>query len=139
MNGNIPVGMQKGECFTTYLNRLNQEDGIMAEIEFRKFHFESMLQWSKDDPCVKTFKYENIIGNEVMIFGKLFDFYRVGFLEKIFGMTLAYKYSARKQMKSFSHIRNPEPNQWKIYFSDSINEYFTAHHPGLLHGLGYDL
>ena len=76
VNGNIPKGMGKNHSFSTFLKSLTQEEGFIAEIGFRKHHFESMLQWPIGDSRIKTFRYEDLIGNEVDVFEEIFPFYR---------------------------------------------------------------
>ena len=138
VNGTLPTGMEKGLSFSSYLQSLSEEDGIIAEIQFRKHHFESMLEWPIQDSKIKVFRYEDIIGNEMYIFRKLFEFYELPLLDRTLGLLLSKKYSAkRQQQKAYRHIRNPESNQWKKYFTPKVNDYFIGKYQELLTILGY--
>lgn len=37
---------------------------------------------------------------------------------------LARKFSAKRQTGSNRHIRNPQPDQWKDYFTPTVRSYF---------------
>jgi hypothetical protein len=139
VNGNIPEGLQANESFSEYLQRLPLEEGIIAEIEFRKNHFESMSLWPEQDPRIKIFKYEDIIGNEKQIFRTIFDFFERPFLEKQLGLFLADKYSYGKIHRADRHIRNPAPGQYKEYFTERLNNYFNSRYETLIKKLGYPL
>ena len=138
VNGCIPEQMGKDHSFSTYLNRLNQEDGLIAEIDFRKNHFNSMWQWPTEDPRIKVFRYEDIIGNEQDVFADIFSFYGLSWPERKLGVMLARRFSAKRQIGSLEHIRNPKPRQWKETFTPKVNNYFEQRYGGLLERYGYE-
>lgn len=135
INGNVPSGMPPGISYSDYLQSLSKEDGLIAEIEFRKFHIESMSQWP-DDLRIKTFRYEKIIGNETATFDELFKFYEVSRLERSVGVMLAKKYAAKPKSKN-KHIRNYLPGQWKEHFTPKVSAYFNERHADILEALKY--
>lgn len=137
VNGCLPAAIRTGESFAECLGRLPQEDGLIAEIDFRYNHFRSMAQWPTQDPRILLFKYEDILGNEQQVFSKLLKFYEVPWLERFFGARIAVNYSAGRQKKGMRHIRNPEPQQWKKYFTPKVEAYFMDAHGALLKQLGY--
>ena len=80
VNGSVPSGISDGDSYSSYLRNLSLEEGLIAEIEFRKKHYESMLKWPDNDPRIKIFKYEDIIGNEKNVFKKISEFYVISFI-----------------------------------------------------------
>lgn len=137
VNGNVPEKVTAGQSLTKYLNEVSLEEGLFAELEFRKHHFDSMLKWSNDDPRVLTFRYEDIIGNEVDIFRNIFDFYKLPFLARQAGLFYVHKYSAAKKKGSYKHIRDPGSGQWKNYFTPALEKKFNDEHGELLAKLAY--
>lgn len=138
VNGNIPAGMKAGESYATHLQALPEEDGLLTEIEFRKRHFEGMLAWPEHDPRVLAFRYEDILGNEVATFARIFEFYRLPLLDRAIGRWLASRYSAKKQRRRMEHIRNPEPAQWKKRFTPRVTERFMDRYGELVERFGYE-
>ena len=137
VNGNIPKEMGPEHSYSSYLQSLSQEEGLLAEIEFRKHHYESMLAWPTDDPRIVTFRYEDILGHEQNIYGQVFEFYELPWMERIIANYLVGKYAAKGGKKKY-HIRNPEPNQWKKCFTPRVSDYFHERYSGVLDKLGYD-
>lgn len=135
INGNVPAGLSSAISYADYLNQLSVEDGLLAELEFRKHHFDSIRQW-QSDKRIKVFKYEDILGNEAEVFEQIFDFYQLPVWQKKIGVYLAKKHAAGKR-KGSSHIRNPAPGQWQHYFSPKVSEQFVSQYQDVLDILGY--
>jgi len=138
VNGNIPADMPPEHSYASYLKSLPMEEGLLAEIEFRKHHYESMLAWPTTDPRMIIFKYEEILGNEKEVYRKLFEFYELPLIDRMLGTFLGGKYSAKGGSKQKFHIRNPEPNQWKKHFTPRVSQYFHERYGAILTKLGYD-
>lgn len=138
VNGSIPENMGQGHSFASYLEDLSQDEGLMAEIEFRKRHFDSMRQWPLDDPRIKLFRYEDIIGREAAVFRDLLAHYRVSALEQRLGSLLAVHFSAKKQRRMLKHIRNPAAGQWKEHFTPRVEAFFNQHYADILKRYGYE-
>ncbi|MEE2908000.1 MAG: sulfotransferase domain-containing protein [Planctomycetota bacterium] len=137
VNGRIPDGMQPGESYSQMLQRLDIEDGLYAEMQFREKHYKGMMAWPTDDPNILVIRYEDIIGNEEAIFSKMLDFYEIPRREKARGLKAAIRNTASRVAGKNSHIRNPEPNQWKRMFTQQTEERFEALFPGLIERTGY--
>jgi hypothetical protein len=137
VNGAVPKGVDAEHSLASYLQNSSLEDGLIAEIGFRKKHFESMLEWPEEDPRILTIRYEDILGSEEEAFNRIFEFYRLPWLDRRLGSLLAGRYSASHRAKQSSHIRNPEPNQWKQHFSPKVHDYFNERYGDLLVRLGY--
>jgi hypothetical protein len=138
VNGNIPAAMGGQHSYTTYLQSLPEEDGLIAEIEFRKHHFESMARWPKDHSDILTLRYEDTLGREVETFSRIFEFYGLPFHERALGRFLAWKYAAKRQSRRTAHIRNPEPAQWKKKFTPEVTRVFRERHGELIERYGYE-
>ena len=136
INGNVPAGMPKNTSYSEYLQSLSQEDGLLAEIEFRKHQLASLREW-QGNPKIKLFKYEDIIGNEVQTFKQIFDFMELSSTEKTIGSFLAKRYSSEKKLANKKHIRNASPGQWQEYFSDNITNIFNNQYGDILEKYEY--
>ncbi len=137
INGNFPIGMEGklDYSFADYLSELDVEEGLLAEMEFRKFHLESMRLW-KEDSRIKLFKYEDIVNNEVETFDAMADHFELSTSEKRKVTKYAQQFSLRNQDGN-RHVRNPKPEQWKEHFTDKVNEVFNAEYNDLLEMYGY--
>lgn len=138
LNGGVPEEMGEDQSFSEYLQGLSQEDGLIAEIEFRKYHFESMLGWQTDDPRVKLFYYEDIMGNEGQVFADVLSFYGLSWSERKLGVMLAKRFSAQGRGRLKAHIRNPKASQWREYFTPKVSDFFEQRHKAVLEQYGYE-
>jgi hypothetical protein len=138
VNGCVPDGLKADQSLYTYLNSVDQEAGLIAEIQFRKPHFNSMLEWPTDDPRIRVLRYEEIVGNEPQAIADLLSFYGFSALEERLAGRLAARFSAGKRTGADKHIRNPEPEQWRRYFTPRVTEYFMSRHSTVLEAYGYD-
>lgn len=136
-NGNPPTRMGRNQSFAEYLRGLSEEDGLLAEAEYRKHHFASMLRWPADNGSIRTYRYENIVGNEETVFRDLFSFYGVSWPERFLGLRLARKFAAGRQSGSTAHIRDPKPAQWRKYFTPRISAYFAENYGAVVQRYDY--
>lgn len=137
VNGNIPADLPRGESFASWLSGLDIESGLLAELEFRRHHFESMLQWPKKDDCVRVFFYEDILGHEAETFAAIFSHYELGYLDRWRGRRIARRLSAGAKRKRGGHIRNPEPGQWRKQFTPAVERKFNDAYLTILERYGY--
>lgn len=135
INANVPAGMPKGESYADYLAGLSVEEGLMAEIEFRKYHFESLRLWS-DDERIRLYRYEDILGREADVFDGIFRFYQLTRLERRIGTWLADYYSVHRRIND-THIRNSQPGQWRQEFTPRVEKYFNERYDDAVALLGY--
>jgi hypothetical protein len=142
VNGNVPNQLNGKESFSGYLQRVSLENGLIAEIDFRKWHFHSMKGWPENDPRILCFKYEDILFKERLVFGKLLRFYGIPIYERKLGQYLAHKYSAQRQQRPgrrVKHIRNPKSSQWRDIFTPKVKAYFNERYEPLIKELGYSI
>lgn len=136
INANVPTNMPNGISYAEYLQQLPKEEGLLAEIEWRQFHLESLRQWFEDDR-IKIFRYENIINNSEAVFDAIFRFYELSILERKFGVFLAGRYSLKRSASKSKHIRNPKPGQWREHFTPKVEIYFNNQYGDILDLLSY--
>lgn len=129
VNGVIPKALRPGESLHTCLNRLSIEDGLIAEVEFRRYHFESMAQW-KDDPRVRTWKYRDVIGHEADVFREIASHY--GMPEEMQNRIGWIAHKNRAEKRSDHHVRDPTPGQWQSHFTPKVHSVFDAEYGALL-------
>ena len=136
-NGYVPEGLKASKSsFAQYLQLLPEEEGLLAELEFRKLHFESMAAWPKEHPDIAIYRYEDILGDEAAVFRSLFEFYGSSPLERRLGEWLAKRYSLKRRAKD-PHVRNPAAGQWRKHFTPRVKRAFDAEYSGLVARLGY--
>lgn len=144
VNGTIPEALGGRRSFAQYLNEASLEDGLLAELEFRRRHFESMRAWSADDPRVEVFRYEDVLGNESEVFDRIFRFFELPFGARQIGLHYARKFRARKfraanRSKRGGHIRDPRSGQWREVFTPGVTRKFNEAYGDLIEKLGYPL
>lgn len=136
-NGCVPEALRRARTsFADYLKSMPKEEGLLAELEFRRHHFESMAAWPESHPDIITFRYEEILGNESWVFAELARFLRFGPLERTLIHAFARRYSIRRQ-RADSHVRNPTSGQWRKHFTPRVRQAFENRHAGLIEQLGY--
>ena len=136
-NGFVPDALREsGASFATYLTSIPKEEGLLAELEFRRYHFESMAAWPDRHPDVLTLRYEAIIGDQTGAFRELFDFYGLSSFERALGAWFARRYSIRG-VKADRHVRDPSAGQWRKHFTPRVKRAFDERYAGLVRQLGY--
>jgi hypothetical protein len=136
-NGAVPEAVRESRSsFAAYLQSVSKEKGLLAELEFRRHHFESMAMWPDEHPDIATFRYEEIVGSEARVFAELFEFYGLSPLERRLGAWFVNRYSLRK-VGSDAHVRNPAAGQWREHFTPRLKQEFDARYASLVQKLGY--
>lgn len=137
VNGRVPKGLTPGMSFSSYLQSVDLETGLMAELDFRRAHFDSMLDWSDDDERVLLQRYEDVMQDEVTAFRRIFDHYGIRGPRRWVGLYSARKLSASARSSKTAHIRNPDSGQWRTTLPQSVVDEFTARHGAVLTKYGY--
>ena len=135
INGHVPTNLPSGDSFAEYLSKLNESDGLIEEMKFRKYHLESMRLWPEDSR-IKTFRYEDVILDQVGAFSQILEHLEIKNLEKRKLLFFAKKY-ALKNRKNDKHIRNPKAGQWRTYFTPEMNKNFVKEYGDILDRYGY--
>lgn len=136
-NGVVPAGLVAAKTsYSEYLQSIPEEEGLLAELEFRRLHFESMAQWPEDHPDIKVFRYEDILGHERVLFREIFEFYGLSPLHRALGNWFADRHSIGRRRVD-PHVRNPASGQWRRHFTPRVRTAFDSKYAGLLRRLGY--
>ncbi|MCH9651942.1 MAG: sulfotransferase domain-containing protein [Deltaproteobacteria bacterium] len=136
-NGRVPSELAgKSTSFTELLQSIPQEEGLLAEMEFRTHHLESMALWPAEHPHIAVYRYEDVVADGPAVFQQLFDFYGLSPLERRLGNWFARRYSLGNR-KPDPHIRNPASGQWREHFTPAVRKAFDAKYAGLVKQLGY--
>ncbi len=135
INAAVPSKIKEHQTYAEYLNSVSLEEGLLAELEFRKYHFESMLEW-KEHEHIRLYKYEDILGNEKEIWNDIFDFYELSFWDKkIANIFLSY-YVSDSYVSKDKHIRNKKSGQWREVLTPYVVDVFNQKYKDIL--LRYD-
>ena len=139
VNGVVPASLPQGQSLTTYLNEVSVEEGLAAEIEFRRKHLESMMEWPEEDERVLTCRYEDLLGNEAETFGEIFTFFQQPdwIVRNAKKVADRYRIGAKEAVKG--HVRNPQSKQWQKLFSPKLNKRFVEIYEPLLKRYDYPL
>jgi hypothetical protein len=139
VNGAVPASLPANTSLATYLKTASLEDGLRAELAFRRFHFDSMLAWPDSDSRVRVFRYEDILGNEPKVFAAIFDFYGMPLPVRLVARHYASKFRAGQRASNKKHIRNPSSGQWREYFTPDMTRLFNDRYGELLRKYDYPL
>jgi hypothetical protein len=139
VRGAVPANLPTNTSLTKYLNEVSLEEGLHAEIEFRKYHYQSMLEWPENDPRVILLRYEDIIGNEVRTFWKILSFFGFSLPTRVIGSRLAKRFSSKSKHAVVQHIRNPNSGQWREHFTPGLTKRFNELYGDVLNRYGYSL
>lgn len=139
VRGAVPSALPADTSLATYLQTASLEDGLLAELEFRRFHFDSMLAWPACDSRVRLFRYEDILGNEESVFNDIFDFFGFAYPARIVAKHNARKFRAGARASNRKHIRDPSSGQWRHYFTPDVAARFSAQYGALLQKYDYPL
>ena len=137
-NGRVPdVLRQRKSSFADYLRAVPVEEGLLAEMDFRAYHLESMARWPDGHPDIATFRYEDVVADGPAVFRQLFEFYGLSPLERGLGNFFARRYSLGRRSRSDPHIRDPASGQWRKHFTPRVRRAFDARYAALVRQLGY--
>ncbi|MCG8469288.1 MAG: sulfotransferase domain-containing protein, partial [Gemmatimonadetes bacterium] len=138
VNGAVPDALRAhGGSFADYLQSVPGEEGLLAELEFRRHHLASMMAWPPHHPDILTLRYEDVIGDEVSAFERIFDWYGCSSIERRLGVWFARRYAVGRRGGD-AHVRDPSPGQWRRHFTPRVAAAFESRHPGLVSALGYE-
>lgn len=134
--------LQPAESFAAALQRLDPDDGLIAEMLFRQPTFRNMNRWPTDQR-VRVWKYEEILGHEVETMDAVAEHY--GWTD---GEGLERRQLLKERAEFWragdgrlswdSHVRNPQSGQWRGVFTPKVSTAFRALCGTLPECLGYE-
>lgn len=137
VNGKVPEQLPRGSSLSKYLNSVSVEEGLLAELDFRQNHYDSMMAWPDEDARIKLFRYEDLVGNEAEIYNQMFEFYELSTASKFVGRFYARRYRAAKRQATLKHIRNANSGQWREHFTPEVTRQFNQRYEALLEKQDY--
>ena len=132
--------------YQQYLNSLDQDEGILAEIKRSINNIREMAAWNYNNPNFIEIKYEDLITNEQAVFYQIFKKY--GFNEEAIQTSLkiaegfSFKNMAKRavgEKKKKSHLRSGKPGEWKTLFNEKHKSYFKELTRDAIVKLGYEI
>jgi hypothetical protein len=142
--GAIPSALRRDETYVQCLARLDQEDGLIAEMEFRAPHFRSMLAWPTSDSRIRLWRYEDILGREVEVMDEVGGHFEWPDDTAPFSLREslrieADRWRARDALLAWDkHPRDPRPEQWRELFTPRVRDAFERLFGDLPEKLGYE-
>jgi hypothetical protein len=137
-NRPVPSAVRRGESLEMALQRLDQEEGLLAEMELRARHFDSMREWPTDDPRVRVWRYEDVLGEERRVMGEVAAHYGLGRLLRARVQRNAVRFDAKHAVAEKSkHVRNPSSGQWRSVFTPRVEQAFMERWGDLLERYDY--
>jgi hypothetical protein len=103
-----------------------------------------MLQWPTDDPRIRAWRYEEILGDEVRTMDEVGAHY--GWPDDGDPSSLrqalrreADRWRAQDALRAWdAHVRDPKPAQWRKLFTPKVRSAFRDLYGDLPQRLGYD-
>jgi len=143
----IPRKSLNNLTYQAHLNSLNQEEGLLAEMEgTSKEIIEEMSQWNYKNPNFIEIKYEDIIKNEEAIFYKIFNHYEFSQEAIDNCLNIADKYSFKNKVRTNngvtiqkSHLRSGRTEEWKEIYNIHHKNRFKELFGDVLIKLGYEV
>jgi hypothetical protein len=137
-NRPVPSALRKGESLAMALQRLDQEEGLLAEMELRSRHFDSMRDWPEADPHIKVWRYEDILGNESRVMGEVASHYGMPWPLRARIQRNAVRFDARHAVaEKNKHVRNPTSGQWRAVLTPRVEAAFMERWADILPRYGY--
>lgn len=125
------------KTYQEYINSLDKEHGMILEMIWRKEHFDHMLQWNYNNPKIIELKYEEIVGNEIEAFNRVFDHYQLSEKMKVRGLKFVDELSLKNVSKTDKHVQHGGNRQWESHFNSKLNDIFQEMYPDFPEKVGY--
>lgn len=132
----LPAAVRAGESYAAFLGRVPVEEGLVAEMDLVRRGLLSMREWPDDDPRIRVFRYEHILGHETDVFGEVFAHYGMAWPERALGRLLARRYRAARRGRD-PHVRDHRAGQWTTAFTPTVRSAFVERFGDLPEALGY--
>ncbi len=141
-----PQAEYGGCSYLEYLNSLDQEAGILAEIDkFVEYGLGHMANWNYHNPDILELRYEDLIGDEDAGFRRLFVHYGFSPAAVDRSVEIAKRFSFERQTKrrvgqvqAQSHLRSGRPGEWRDVLSDRQKARCKEAFGDVLIRLGYE-
>lgn len=137
---NLPMAEHRGMSYREYLNSLDREHGILAEMRRMSFWISHMAAWDYNNPCMFEIRYEDIMRDEPAVFRAMFTHY--GFsseaIEKSCEIAAKYTFTRMARKGAQTHLRSGKIGEWEEHFTSEHRQLFKSLYPGAVVQLGYE-
>ena len=132
-----------GYTYQELINNVDKEMGLMIELNWRNFTYSHMMKWNYHHPNILELRYEEIFGQELQVFNKIFKHY--GFNDKQIeeGLECVQQFTFDTKKKkgdvgSDRHVSKGVSGQWEEHFYPELKSVFKERYQDLLVKLGYE-
>ena len=141
----VPKPQLDNKTWQELLNSLDQEQGLIREVERFAPSFQQMAEWDYQNPDMMELRYEELLVDDGPIYRRLFRHY--GFHDEAvdLGVRIArqsgFEARAKRQVGTVqekSVMRSGKPGQWRDYFTDDVKNRFKELAGNVLITLGYE-
>jgi hypothetical protein len=137
-----PSDRYGGLSYQAFLHSVDEHDGLMAEIDRgARSSVAEMDAWSYGRPEILELRYEDVVGDEVGTFTRLFTFYGFDAAAVERGLAVVEQFSRRHGPgvdEDDPHVRSGEPGEWRRSFAPDHVERFKELTGDLVVRLGYE-
>ncbi len=125
-NRQEPDTVKPSESYFDCLQRLDVTGGLIAEAQYRKLQFESMLEWPTSDDRIRLWRYDDVIGNEASTFNELLRHHHYSAATRLKAQGYARALSASGLAPRRTHMRDPASGQWREQFTPEVEAWVDA-------------
>ncbi|MGL4882726.1 MAG: sulfotransferase domain-containing protein [Waterburya sp.] len=142
----IPRQSLNNLTYQEYLNSLNQEEGLLAEMQGTSLEVISeMSTWNYHNPNFIEFKYEDIIRDEKAVFYQIFKHYQFSeeAIQNCLDITEKFSFNNKANRRkgtinTKSHLRSGRTGEWQELFNENHKKQFKELFGDVLIKLGYE-
>ncbi len=141
----VPKARFGNKSYQELLNSVDQEQGLIQEIERFAGSFRQMIQWDYNNPNMFELRYEELLNDQGPIYRQLFQHYGLNDAAVERGLKIARRSSFEARAKrrvgtvqEKSVMRSGKPGQWKDYFTDAVKDRFKELAGEVLIELNYE-
>lgn len=133
----------QSKSYQQVLSEVDEITGYKIELRNRGWQFDNMKRWNYNNPLILESKYENIFGNEVEEFSKLYNHYELPpehyplFKKCVKKFTFKFLKSKNKTGPG-RHAEVGTPQQWKTLLPTEIYNMFMDEYEDLITMLNYE-
>ncbi|MEM6728206.1 MAG: sulfotransferase domain-containing protein [Pseudomonadota bacterium] len=137
VRGYVPEHFRSQHSMMSYLDEASRDDAMRLEYAFRRHHLTSLREWPEDDPRIRTYRYEDILGDEEGIFGDIFSFMEFGWPGRAAGLSYVRRHASERKAARRDHIRDATSGQWRDVLPQDVIDAMARDFGDVLERYGY--
>jgi hypothetical protein len=131
-----------GKSYQQALNSVDQEEGLMLEIErMSRTSVKDMLNWNYTQEQCLELKFEHVRDNPEAWFSKIGEHYRLPESEALLFVSIALKHCVKHNPEVVNHrhvTSNGRDPRWPKYLTGPVGDYYATMLGDCATQLGYD-